>query len=243
MNYIKIMKNKKKKLPSFPLVISVFVFFLWVFYVFADDIIFLIPTQVATSNWSSQSLIEFSKAGTTWWETYYADEWWNSTVIGNYFKWYYYDNNLWFFRLDWSSNPAENVSIISSTEKCWNSYGYKLGWYAQSAWTSWEIFGYMDFDYSSDIYVYYCEWDKKLHGYAYTEYLGFQNFEWIWFEILPFSWALLWTTSSNLFVNDTTNINQKWVYTWSDSNYWKSWIGWDIFNIDDTKESIIYIIR
>ena len=237
------MKNKNKKISPLPLFLWSFLFIVSVLYVFADDIIMLIPTQVATSNGSSQSLIEFSKSWTSGWETYYADEGGNSTVIGNYFKWFYYDNNLWFFKLDWSANPSENVSIISSTEKCWDSYGYKLWWYAQSAGTFGEIYGYMDFDYSSDIFVYYCEGDKKLHWYAYTQYLWFQNFEWIGFEILPFSWSLLWTTSSNLFVNDTTNINVKGVYTWSDSNYWKSGIWGDIFNIDDTKESIIYIIR
>jgi len=43
----------------------------------------------------------------------------------------------------------------------------------------------MDFDYNSSIYVYYCESDKKLHGFAYSKALGFQNFEGIGFEIIP----------------------------------------------------------
>lgn len=37
--------------------------------------------------------------------------------------------------------------------------------------------GLMNFAYSSSVFVYYCENDGKLHGYAYSDDGGFQSFE------------------------------------------------------------------
>lgn len=209
-------------------------------YVFAADISYLIPTQNATWFGSNNSQIGVSVVlgGTIDGGTYYIEKWWNSSAIWNYLTGYYFDSGMWFFLLNWSSNPSKNVSFIWSTSKCPNSYGYQLWWYAYNPY-----FGFMQFDYSSDIFVYYCEGDKKLHGFGYNPYVGFQNFEWIQFEIFPWSGWLLGTTNSDLFVNDTSNINIDSSYTWSDSNYSKDWIGWETFNIDDTKESVIYIIH
>lgn len=206
-------------------------------YVFADDIQILISRQTATWVGSNNSQVTFSHTW-GWYQTYYVEEGGNSAIIWNYLKGYYYNSGMWFFQLDWSGSKSKNVSIVSSTEKCGTSYGYKLWGNAYS-----EFYWFMDFDYDDDIFVYYCEWDKKLHWFWYSTYAWFQNFDGIGFEILPWTWALLWTTSSNLFVNDTTDINKKNTYTGSDSNYNNNWIGWEIFNIDDTKESVIYIIR
>ncbi len=65
-----------------------------------------------------------------------------------------------------------NVRVISSTDRCATGYGYKLGGFAQGV-----DAGLINFNYSSDVFVYYCESDSKLHGYAYNEDYGFQSFE------------------------------------------------------------------
>lgn len=98
-------------------------------------------------------------------------------MFGNYLKGYYYDTQLGFFKLDWSANPANNVRFVASTTKCATGYGYALGGYAYG-----QDGGLIDFDYSSEISVYYCESDQKLHGYAYSVDAGFQSFEGISLE-------------------------------------------------------------
>lgn len=226
-------KRERRKLIKFSLIflgLSVFL------YVFANDIMTLISRQSATTLGSNNAQVTFSYTG--WGETYYVEKGGNSTIIGNYLKGYYYDSMMWFFQLDWSSNTSKNVSIIDSTSMCSSSYGYKLGWYARNPY-----YGFIDFDYDTNTFVYYCEWDKKLHWYGYNKYVWFQSFEGIGFELYPWTGALLGTTSSDLFVNDTTTINQKNVSSGSNSNYSNSGIWGDIFNIDDTKESVIYIIH
>lgn len=101
----------------------------------------------------------------------------DQTMFGNYLRGYYYDTQLGFFKLDWSENPSDNVRFVASTTKCASGYGYSLGGYAYG-----QDGGLIDFDYSSDISVYYCENDKKLHGYAYSVDAGFQSFEGISLE-------------------------------------------------------------
>lgn len=172
----------------------------------------------------------------------YTLEYWNkgnnSTVIGNYFRGYYYDTMLWFFRLDWSADTSENVRIIGSTGICPSGYGYKLWGYAYS-----ESAGFIDFDYNSNIFVYYCEIDKELHGFGYSEMVGFQNFEGIGFEIIPNIGTVAETTGTGVFVNDTTTINDIVTFTWATSNYDYNTIGGDTINLDVTEESIFYIIK
>ncbi len=189
-----------------------------------------IGSQISSGVWSNNSNV----STIAWEEPGYWNSWDNSTIIWNYFRGYYYDSVFWFFKLDWSTDNWENVSIVWSTTACGSSYGYKLWWYAYS-----EYFWFIDFDYNNNIFVYYCEWDKTLHGHAYSKTLWFQNFEWIGFEIVSSVSTLAVTTSTGIFVNDTTDINLP--------NFWDGNINssvWsDLIQIEDEKESIFYIIK
>jgi hypothetical protein len=203
--------------------------------VYASDIVSInVHHQEASASWSNNSLISIPSTWGTGGTVDYWNAWNNSTIIGNYFKGYYYDSMFWFFELDWLDGWEENVEIVGSTNKCDSGYGYKLWGYAYSAY-----FGFMDFDYSDDIFVYYCVDDNMLHGYSYSTTLWFQNFEWIGFDILPNVSTLADNTSTWIFVNDTTKINLP--------NFWdgniKSYLAWDAINLDDDKESIFYIIK
>lgn len=230
--FLKFFKKRKKEISNIYFIIPLF-FFLWVLAVFANDIFYDISYQIASHKGSNDSLIRFSH----WDNTKYVNKLSDSSIIGNYFSGYYYDSVLWFFKLDWSDNINKNVRIIDSTSKCSSWYGYKLWGFAKS-----DYYGFMDFDYNSDIFVYYCEFDKSLHWYAYTKYNWFQVFDWIGFEILPSNASvnISWT---GIFVNDTTKIWVEYIYTWSDSSAWYNSFWWDIFNFDDTKDSLFYIIK
>jgi len=204
--------------------------------VFWEDIVSqILPDDIADAAGSNGSIIE-TGAGTS--EVAYVNKWNNSTVVWNYFQWYYYDSLLGFFRLDWSSNTSENVRIVGSTGACPSGYGYKLWGYAYS-----EASGFIDFDYNGSIFVYYCETDKSLHGHAYSELVWFQNFEGIGFEIIPNIWTIAEVTGTGVFVNDVTNIIDIVTYTGATSNYDYNVIWWDIVNLDTTEESIFYIIK
>ena len=196
-----------------------------------------IGSQSATQLGSNSSQVSFSYwvgAGSI---TNYVNKSTDSTIIGNYFSGYYYDRVLWFFQLDWSADKEQNVRIVDSTIKCSSWYGYKLGWYAYSKYS-----GFMDFDYNNDIFVYYCEIDQKLHGYAYTKYNWFQNFEGIGINILPAN-SLVNVTWTGIFVNDNTHVGLEKTYTWSDSSSDFNSLWGNVFNFDDTKESLFYIIK
>ena len=230
----KILKIFKIKANAF----LFFCFFVWIASAVGWDVISqYIPTQTTSNPGSSSSLISFTASDSNA-DAAYINKWNNSTIIWNYFEWYYYDSVFWFFKLDWTDNPRERVSVVSATSACVSSYGYKLWGYAYS-----EDFWFMDFDYNSDVFVYYCEWDKELHGYAYSKTLWFQNFEWIQFEITPNVWTIVENTSTWVFVNDTTQIESIQIYTWSTSNFDYNSIWWDINEFDTTKESIFYIIK
>lgn len=68
--------------------------------------------------------------------------------------------------------------------------------------------GFLDFDYSSDIFVYYCDSDSKLHGYAYNEDYGLQSFEGIRFTIaaVPDNTPSLASNTAPFFVNNNSVI-------------------------------------
>ena len=103
----------------------------------------------------------------------------NSSVVGNYFIWTYYDSIYWNFQMNWSSNIWENVRIVGTTSACWIwDYGYKLWGYAYSP-VGW----FIDFDYNDSTFVYYCNSDQSLRGYAYSSHIWLQNFTWIEFDI------------------------------------------------------------
>ncbi len=223
-------------------------FTIFCLFVFSYGIVFAldkvaenIANQSASDVGSNNSLVSFLTGWNN--DPQYINAGNNSTVIGNYFSWYYYDSVYGFFRLDWdlSGDVKNNVHVSWSTSKCDSWYGYKIWGYAYS-----ENFWFIDFDYNSSTYVYYCIDDKKMHGYAYSDLIWFQNFEWIWFEIItrPID-TLAETTTNTWFVNDTTNVvdtdnnpNQPWII-----DYQPTKIGTDTFEFKDTSESIFYIIK
>jgi hypothetical protein len=138
------------------------------------------------------------------------------------------------------------MRVVGSTGKCGSGYGYKLGWYAYSS-----TVGYVDFDFNSDIFVYYCEVDSELHGHAYNSFLGFQNFEWISFDIdvLPTIEPedLVWDDE---FINDTTEIldeeiwsGDPWEAQQENSNFNYNSIQNDFLQFDEKYESLFYIIK
>lgn len=204
--------------------------------VFAADIIIIINYQSATWYGSSSSVVTTSYGVSG--DTYYVNKWDNSTAVWNYFQWFYHDSVLWFFELDWSTNPSENVRVVDSTSECTTGYWYKLGWYSYNPY-----YGFMDFDYSDSIFVYYCINDGSLHGYAYNKYIGFQNFEWITFNLFPTVSTAFENPSSSIFVNDVTDITDIESYTWSSSNKDYNTIWWEQYGLDDTQESTFYIIK
>ena len=151
-----------------------------------------------------------------------------------------------YFKLDWSGQKNQNVRIVWTTSKCGSWVWYKLWWKAKwvfggvdypSAW-------YIDFDHNSSTFVYYCESDWELHWRWYSRWIWYQDFEWIWFEILSdgtstttFTWA------SDIFLNDDTDIDIIGVFTGSNSNAWIDKLLWERYRFNSTKESIFYIIK
>ncbi len=157
-------------------------FFAFAASAFASDSFSSVAPQSASGSGSNGSVVMVGTGGTSADGTAtgmveYVNKDSDQTMFGNYLRGYYYDTQLGFFKLDWSSNPSDNVRFVASTTKCASGYGYALGGYAYG-----QDGGLIDFDYSSDISVYYCENDKKLHGYAYSTDAGFQNFEGISLE-------------------------------------------------------------
>jgi len=155
--------------------------FLGIFVTFALDVVDTnFSPQSAISSGSNNSQVWFSTGGASTGTTSYWNKNNDSDPIGNYFRGYYYDTQLGYFRLDWNSlDSAQNVRVIGSTDKCSVGYGYKFGGYAQS-----DFAGFIKFDYDSNNFVYYCQSDRKLHGWAYNEDTGFQSFEGVSFEII-----------------------------------------------------------
>lgn len=188
----------KRNKIVFQIVISCF-FLTYFFNVFASSK--LLDTQSATLVWSNNSMVDFSKN----WSasgTYYVNKWDNSDIVWDFLKGFYYNSLYGFFELNRSTDESKNVKIISSTDACNSWYGYKLGWYAKSE-TVWLI----DFDYNNWVFVYYCMDDGKLHWKAFSEVIGYQNFEWLSFDILPsFSSTVLNSSTDSMFVNNTTTI-------------------------------------
>ena len=160
--------------------------------------------QSATWTGSNNSQIWFSTGGSLSGTTSYINKNNDSDTVGNYRRWDYYDTRLGFFKLDWNTtDTTKNVRILSSTDKCSSWYGYKFWGYAESS-----TVGYIQFDHDINNFVYYCESDKKLHGWAYSEQTGFQSFEGISFEILAVAQNPQSLPSWNdpLFVNNATKI-------------------------------------
>lgn len=190
-----------------------------------------LSNQSATSPGSSTSIISVS----TWSITQYINENNDSETIGNYFKWYYYDSLFWFFKLDWSPTLTNNVRVIASTDKCSSGYWYKIWWYAYS-----EYSGLIDFDYSNDIFVYYCDSDSKLHWFAYSENNWFQNFEWISLSLVSVTSnipSIFQNTWDPFFVNNNTMLLQ------NKNDIFTNVIQWQVNNVEVAKETIFYVLK
>ncbi len=224
------MKNTKiKKFFRFKLWLFIILASLWTVYA-SDFFSWTILSQNASSVGSNGSNIQIISGEEPW----YWNAWNNSTVIWNYFRWFYYDSVFWYFQLDWSGQKDENVSVVWSTTACWNWYWYKLWGFAYSPY-----YGFIDFDYSNNIFVYYCVDDSSLHGYAYNENIWFQNFEGIGFEIIGEVGTVSEDVSDGIFVNDSTKINLENFWDWNIRSY----LWWDLIQWEDDKESIFYIIK
>ena len=209
----------------------------------ADSIWYTFSNQSANQNGSNNSLISVGSY------LEYMNRGDNSSIIGNYFRGYYYDSVFGFFKMDWSSNQNQNVRIVSSTSQCSNGYGYKLGGFAYST-----IAGFVDFDYNQNIFVYYCVQDEKLYGYAYSSTVGFQNFQGISFDIesIPSPPAVIaWT---GVFTNDTSNIKNPTIETQNpitpapngqaiNSNFTPNTIQANKVEFEALRESLFYIIK
>ena len=232
------MHRKKKNIIKYLafLWIPFFAVFIWAVYA-ADSVAEIFTTQSATASWSNNSIISVDATLS------YINRGDNSSIVGNYFEWHYYDDVLWYFETDWSTNRRENVRIKSSTSACGNPYWYKLGWYAYSP-----AFWFVDFDYNSSIFVYYCVDDESLHWYAYNESLGFQNFEGISFDINTGA-AIVpdVPTGTGAFINDDTNIIDDLPdpddAEANNSNFSPNSIQNDIIEFEARKESLFYIIK
>lgn len=228
------------------LVFSILWFFINFYYpaFAADSVGYTFSNQSASQSGSNNSVISVGSY------LEYMNRWSNSSIIGNYFRGYYHDSVLWFFKTDWSNNPNNNVRIISSTAKCVNGYGYKLWGFAYST-TAW----FIDFDFNSDIFVYYCVEDKSLYGYAYNPSVWFQNFRGITFEIDKVQTTPIAITGTWFFANDASNITNPVIQTpnqtpplWPNgqainSNFTPNTIQANKVEFEALRESLFYIIK
>lgn len=237
----------KKLLKLYKKIIITLVFLLWfgvwtIFGVLFTE--YEITAQTATWTWSYNSKVIIEDESTGSW-AYYVNQRNNSTIIWNSFSGYYYDSVYWYFKLDWSEDINDNVRIVDSTNKCSTWYWYKLDWFALW-WWAW----FIDFWHNSNTFVYYCLDDNKMYGTAYWKHIWYQDFEWISLEILVDVETLVeHVTEDTIFINDNSKIDDIILPTWKISNLPKTsnasnnQLWWDVFNIDDTKESIFYIIK
>ena len=109
----------------------------------------------------------------------YMNEGNDSNSTGDYFVGYYYDPAYWFFQTNaWTNNVR-----VSGTPASWCGLEYdgrKLIWYSYNP-----DFGFINFAHDANNFVYICipldenddTLSSSLHGYAYSPYIGFQNFD------------------------------------------------------------------
>lgn len=239
--------QKKKKILNYLALLGLLFFTVIVSSVQAADVIsHVFSSQTATAQGSNGSLISVDS------NLEYFNKGNNSSIIWNYFSGYYYDSMYGFFQTDWSTSDVENVRIIGSTSACGNSYGYKLWGYAYSP-SSW----FVDFDFNSSIFVYYCVNDGSLHGHAYSDALWLQNFEDIAFDIEVASITVAEEpTGTGAFTNDNTQIltpveddddpaeiQDPNTPDDNDSNFSPTSIQNDIIEFNTDKETLFYIIK
>ncbi len=226
--------NKQKikriiKFQKYLILFLVLIIWIWAWTVFANSFVKLQINEHINNN------IRWIDIKSNSW-AYYVNYRNNSSIINNYFKGYYYDQLYWVFKLDWSSNKNENVRIINWSYRCATWYWYNLWWKAK--WLHW---WFIDFSW-----VYYCLSDKKLHWKWYSKYFGVQEFDWISFEIITEAEDISVINNKDFFINDSTRIMDRNIIDWNNSetsNASDFTLWWEKFFIDDTKESIFYIIK
>ncbi len=105
----------------------------------------------------------------------------DSSIPQDFFSWYYYDPAYGSFKMDSWADKNKNVHVSwETTALCGGDFTwYKLEWYAYNP-----DFGFIDFYYNNDTFVYLCIPNNEnsiqsgsLYGYAYSPYIGFQNFD------------------------------------------------------------------
>lgn len=239
--------QKKKKISNYLALFWLLFFTLIISSVQAADVVsHIFTSQTATAPWSNNSLVSTNS------NLEYINKWNNSSIIGNYFTGHYYDDTFGFFEVDWSTTPDENVRVVWSTSACGSSYGYKLWGYAYSP-ASW----FVDFDFNSSVFVYYCVGDSQLHGFAYSDAIGLQNFEGINFDISAGSLLVPDVPSgTGAFTNDETEIlapiedddepgevQEPESVVDNDSNFSPTTIQNDIIEFNADQETLFYIIK
>lgn len=195
-----------------------------------------IPTQSTTSGGGNNNVVWFSTGSTSTGTQYYVqyvnrDN--DSSTIYNYLRGYYYDTQYGFFKLDWNAlDPSENVHVSDSSDRCPTGYGYRFDGYAQGV-----DAGFLDFGYDDDIFVYYCESDNRLHGYAYHPDLGLQSFEGISFSLA----ATSTNVASGSVSVDPFFVNNNSVLLLPDNGSIS--VQGDVSSSDWGKSAIFYIIK
>lgn len=247
------MKNSKKKkffIGKIILLTFIITFWTWITY-WIDSIWDYIKTQIATWSWSNSNTTTISRWAKT---TYYINKDNNNNYLGDYLRWFYYDNIYWYFRLDWSSDLTESVHFENwpiVINYPWNSIcnnWYKLWWKAYSKYV-W----FINFNFDASTFVYYCKDDNSLHWHTNSISLWRQSFEWIQFRTIKTN-EIQKIEDNSTFKNNSNLIKDKDTYDTSNNNFDNNesiwW--WDKFEIERTEiiewrwkynESIFWIIK
>lgn len=241
-------KSKNKKFFSKKRFFSKILIFIWIIifsliWVYWINIIWdYIKTQTSTWTGTNNNKITFSHKKTT----YYINKDDDNILTWDKLRWYYYDNIYWYFRLDWSQTESDNVHVSSwPTTILGCTEWYKFSWKAYSKYV-W----YIDFNYNSTVFVYYCNDinNKKIYWDTYSTNLWKQNLDWI--EIRIKEKIIIDKIEEYIDIsNDTDLIENENSIDWSNNNWNNNNIwGWDKYeiensNIEETDWNVFWIIK
>ncbi len=101
-------------------------------------------------------------------------------IVGDYFSWYYFDPAFGFFE---TNTTIDRVRI--SSQSVWDCSSSDYDWYELTGHSYNLEFGFVDFNLSSSVYTYICIpkngnndiLPSYIGWYAYSQYIGFQNFD------------------------------------------------------------------
>lgn len=238
------MKNFIKKNDFKKIIFPILIFISYISFVYWVDVIWdYIKTQQAIWTWTNNNKITFSRIKTT----YYINKDNDNNLTWDQLRWFYYDNIYWYFRLDWSDDLDKNVHISSNspitiTWKC--NKAWKFSWKAYSKYV-W----YINFNYDSNYYVYYCEDDWKLYWYAYDDNLGSQPMNEIKININNQNQEIQNIDDINNYTQDNRVIKENTIDS-TIRNYRDYNIGgWDWYEIENTSswnvinDNIFWIVK